>query len=124
MKEKKKWMRIIHILGVILLIAGAVDPLEGSIVIATGILLITLSAFKTRDRHRKLFLGSGIMIAAGVFFMFYFSSLGGFGSETGLSWWWSLFILPYPAGWLISVSALIFRLIQKRKQHVSFENGM
>lgn len=124
MKKKIKWMRIIHIIGVILLIVGAVDPLEGSIVIATGILLIIFSAYMTSDRHRKLFLGSGIMIVVGVFFLFYFSFLGGIGGETGLSWWWGLFILPYPAGWLFAVSILIFRLIQKRKLHGSLEKGM
>ena len=33
MKEKAKWTRIIYIIGVIALIIGAIDPLEGSVII-------------------------------------------------------------------------------------------
>ena len=44
MKNKAKWTRIIYIIGVIALIIGAIDPLEGSVVIIAGSALLALSA--------------------------------------------------------------------------------
>lgn len=115
MTMRINWKRIIYIIGVIALIIGAIDPLEGSIVIVVGCILITLSTYIIHDKHWKIFLASAIMILAGVFFLFYFSSLGGFGDTSTLSWWWSALILPYPIGWLLSIILLISRSIKKNK---------
>jgi multisubunit Na+/H+ antiporter MnhB subunit len=116
MKEKIKWTRVVYIIGVIALIIGALDPMEGSVVIASGSALIALSTYLTHDRHWKIFLLSLIMILIGVFFLFYLSSLGGFGGTATLSWWWGTLILPYPIGWLISIVILIIRAVKKPKQ--------
>lgn len=113
MKGKEKWLRIIFILGIVTLIIGTIDPLEGSVVIAFGSALLALSAYLKHDRHRKIFLASLVMILIGVFFMFYFSSLGGFGGTSTLSWWWGILILPYPIGWLTTVILLIVRAVKK-----------
>lgn len=115
MKEKAKWTRVIHLIGVIALIVGAVDPLEGSVVIIAGSALLALSAYVTSDRHSKIFTAALIMIVVGVAFMFYFSSLGGFGGTSKLSWWLVLLILPFPIGWLIIISVLIKRAIKNKK---------
>ena len=119
MKTKTDWKRIIYIIGVIALIIGAIDPLEGSVVLAAGCALIALSTYLTHDRHWKIFLASLIMMLIGVFFLFYLSSLGGFGGTAKLSWWWGTLILPYPIGWLMAIVLLILRAIQKRKQQAS-----
>lgn len=116
---KTKWTRVIYIIGVIALIIGILDPLEGSAVIAAGSALVALSTFLTHDRHRKIFLVSSIMIVIGVFFMFYFSSLGGFGGKSTLSWWWGTLILPYPIGWLTSIIILIVRAVKRKKQQAN-----
>lgn len=116
MSEKTKWKRIIYIIGIIALIIGVLDPLEGSVVITVGSSLIALSTYLTKDRHWKIFLASLIMILIGVLFLFYFSSLGGFGGTSTLSWWWGILILPYPVGWLISIILLIFRAANNTKQ--------
>ena len=116
MKKNIKWTRIIYIIGIVALIAGVLDPLEGSVVIAAGSLLVTLSTFLTHDRHWKIFLLSTIMIATGVFSLFYLSSLGGFGGNSTLSWWWGTLILPYPIGWLIAIILLILRAVKRNKQ--------
>lgn len=110
---KAKWTRVIYIIGIIALIIGVLDPLEGSVVIASGSALIALSTFITRDRHWKIFLFSFIMIVTGVFFLFYLSSLGGIGGTSRLSWWWGILILPYVVGWLASVITLIIRAVKK-----------
>lgn len=106
-------------MGVIALIIGTIDPLEGSIVIEAGSGFLALSTYLTNDRHRKIFLVSLIMIIIGVSFLFYLSSLGGFGGTATLSWWWGTLILPYPIGWLISIVILIIRAVKKPKQQAS-----
>lgn len=119
MKEKTKWTRIIYIIGVIALIIGALDPLEGSVIIAAGSILVALSTYVTRDQHSRIFLVSLIMIVFGVIFLFYFSSLGGFGGKSTLSWWWGTLILPYPIGWLISITVLIVRAVKSKSNKYS-----
>lgn len=116
MKEKANWKRIMYIIGVIALIIGVLDPLEGSVVLAAGCALIALATYLTRDRYWKIFLTSLIMIVIGVFFLFYFSSLGGFGGTSALSWWWATLILPYPLGWLMSIITLIVRAAHNAKK--------
>jgi len=118
MKEKTTWTRIVYIVGVIAFIAGTLDPMEGSVIIAAGSVLIALSTYLTNDRHNKTFITTSILILSGVFFLFYFSSLGGFGGRSSLSWWWGLLILPYPVGWLINLIVLISRWMNiKRKNN-------
>ena len=115
MKDKSKWTRIIYIIGVVAIIIGALDPLEGSVLIIVGSALLASSAYITSDRHSKIFTVSLIMIVIGVAFLFYFSSLGGFGGTSTLSWWWGLFILPFPIGWLTIIIVLIKREIENKK---------
>ena len=121
MKKKTNWKRVIYIIGVIALIIGVIDPLEGSVVLAIGCTLIALSTYLTHDRHWKIFFASLIMIVFGVCFMFYLSSLGGFGDSSTLSWWWGTLILPYPLGWLMSIILLIVRAVKKPKQQAKTE---
>ncbi len=109
MKVKLSWTRIVFFIGVFALIIGAFDPLEGSVVITFGSALLALSTFFTNDRHYKIFLVSFFMIVFGVCFLFYLSTLGGFGGTSKLSWWWAILILPYPIAWLISIFTLILR---------------
>lgn len=118
MNDKRKWIRIIYIIGIISLIAGALDPLEGSVIIAVGSALIALSTHLAHDRNRRIFLITSIMIITGVCFMFYFSSLGGFGGTSTLSWWWATLIIPYPIGWLINIILLIVRAVNRKKMSI------
>jgi hypothetical protein len=117
MKEKPKWVRIIYIFGVIALLIGAIDPMEGSVVIAAGSVMLSLSTYFTRDRHWKVFAASTIMILIGVSFLFYLSSLGGIGGNSSRSWWWGTLILPYPLGWLMTVVVLILRTFKMRNSN-------
>jgi len=122
MKEKIKWTRVIFIIGVTAFVVGTIDPLEGSVLIALGSALVALSTYVTKDRHWKIFMATWLMILFGVIFMFYFSSLGGFGGTSTLSWWWGTLILPYPIGWLINVVLLILRAVKKKKYNKVISN--
>jgi hypothetical protein len=115
MKQKITWTRVVFITGVVAFCLGTLDPLEGSVVIILGSFLIALSAYFKKDRHWKIFLSLFLLIAVGVFALFYLSSLGGFGGTSDLSWWWGLFILPYPLGWLATLVLLIVRAFKKPK---------
>ncbi|MDX9811251.1 MAG: hypothetical protein RBU28_02610 [Bacteroidales bacterium] len=114
MLKKDRISRIMYITGVVALIAGALDPLEGSVIILAGSSLLTIATNLTRDRHRNIFLIAFLMIAAGVLLMFWLSSRGGIGGTASLSWWWGLLVIPYPVGWLITVILLIIRTIKKK----------
>ena len=115
MEKRMNFQRIIFILGVIALIIGAIDPLEGSILILFGSGILTLSTFLSMDKYKYYFLVLFIMVLLGIGFLFYFSSLGGFGGESTLSWWWGLLILPYPIGWLATIILLIIRAMRNKK---------
>ncbi|GAA4281057.1 hypothetical protein [Gaetbulibacter aestuarii] len=115
MKANFKWERIVFKIGVMALIIGALDPLEGSIIIMIGSALIALSLHLRKDDYRKFFLFAFLTITFGVFFLFYLSSLGGFGGTSTLSWWWALLIVPYPMGWITSIILLIIRTIRNAK---------
>jgi hypothetical protein len=107
--------RIFYKVGVVALIIGAIDPLEGSVLIVAGSALLALATWLSRDRHWKFFLASFIMIVVGVLAMFYLSSLGGFGGTSTLSWWWGTLILPYPLAWIATVILLISRAVKKKE---------
>lgn len=109
------WLRILFIIGVLLFFTGTIDPMEGAVLIAGGSVLMALSARLRGDRHVNIFLLAMVLILFGVFFLFYFSSLGGFGGSSDLSWWWTALILPYPIGWLLILGTLIYRWIKRNK---------
>ena len=115
MKTTVNWARIIFISGVIALIAGAIDPLEGSIAICLGSILMVVGSSLLNDRHRTLFLICAFLIGVGVAYLWFISSLGGFGGSTGRSILWGLPILTYPVGWLLLIILLIKRVIKPGK---------
>ncbi len=110
--SKPKWSKTTFMAGLGLFFIGTIDPLEGSVVLCGGSLLLAIASHFSTDRHRKLFLIYFILMVVGVFFLFYFSSLGGFG-EGYLSWWWGIFVLPYPIAWLATIITLIYRAARK-----------
>jgi hypothetical protein len=119
MKMKTQWVKVLYIIGIVAIIIGVLDPIEGSVVILAGSAAISISTFLNKDRYWRLFLVSLLMIVIGVFFLFYLSSLGGFGCNSSLSWWWGLLILPYPIGWLLSIVLLIIRAFMNKKNNIN-----
>ena len=116
--EAAKKIRLIHLTGLILLILGSLDPMEGSILIAVATVLFALrSRLNQEALHRKYML-TAVACVSGVAALFIISSFGGLGGEKGISWWWGLFILPYPLAWLTLIYLLI-KSHRKRKAPVS-----
>jgi hypothetical protein len=98
------------IAGVLGMLIGAVDPLEGSAIILPGAALVALGAFVGKSRYRVFLYSSFVLTAIGVAAMLLLSQWGGFGGNSGRSNWWWLAILPYPAGWIIGLTTAAFAL--------------
>jgi len=88
--------------------------MEGSMVIVLGSILLSISTLISKNALKNWYFVSSFMIIFGVFFLFYFSYLGGFGGESKLSWWWTSFIAPYPLGWLLAIVLLILEMRKKK----------
>jgi hypothetical protein len=104
------WSRILVIVGLVAMVIGALDPLEGSLVILAGIGLVALGALLGKSRHRILLYWSFVLVAVGVGALWGLSAFGGFGGNTGRSNWWGLVLLPYPVGWITGLVGAIRRL--------------
>jgi hypothetical protein len=105
-----RWSRILAVVGFVVVLLGALDPLEGSLLILPGTGLLALAAWLGRSRYRTLLYWSFALVAVGVGVMWGLSAVGGLGGSTGRSMWWALLLLPYPAGWVMAVVGAIRRL--------------
>ena len=101
MDTQTRWWRILTGIGLFGMILGLLDPLEGSIVIVVGVALVALGAWIGKSRSRKLIDWAFALVVIGVGMLFFMSSKGGVGGDTGRSSWWLLLCLPYPAGWIL-----------------------
>jgi uncharacterized membrane protein YhdT len=112
MNKRKLWSRILSIIGLIAMIIGVVDPLEGSLIILPGSGLVALSAFLGKSRHRIFVCWAFGLTLIGVAGLFVVSMFGGVGGNTGRSNWWLLTGLPYPIGWIMSLIGVRRLLIE------------
>ena len=105
MNTVNPWVRFLLISGYIVMLVGAIDPMEGSLLILPGSGLVALGTYLA-DEERKIFiyrLWVFFLIVIGVAALFGFSLLGGIGSTTAYSMWWGLLIVPYPIGWSMGI---------------------
>ena len=107
MNAAGRWPRILLIAGLVAMVAGALDPLEGSIVIVAGAALAALGALLGRSRQRVLLGWAFVLVAVGVGTMWVMSAYGGLGGDTGRSLWWALVLIPYPVGWVMGLVGTI-----------------
>ena len=98
---------------------GALDPLEGAVLILPGAGLAALGTLLTPSRYRKLLGWSFVLIAAGVGAMMVLTVLGGTGGNSGRSMWWALTVLPYPAGWIMGIAGSVLRLVEIKRARPS-----
>ena len=105
MNTVNPWVRFLLISGYIVMLVGAIDPMEGSLLILPGSGLVALGTYLA-DEERKIFiyrLWVFFLIVIGVAALFGFSLLGGIGSTTAYSMWWGLLMVPYPIGWSMGI---------------------
>jgi hypothetical protein len=114
MNTRKMSSLILTPVGGIAMLVGAVDPMEGSLVILAGSGLVTLGTFLSKVGRKVLmdWLWIFVLIAVGVGALWGLSSIGGFGGHSGRSGWWGVLILPYPIGWVIGITSLLFRSVR------------
>jgi len=105
-----RWSRILVVVGFIAMVIGAIDPLEGSLVIFPGTAMVALGAWLGKSRYWKLLCRAFALVAVGVGALFALSAFGGFGGRSSLSYWWGILILPYPIGWVLGIIGAIKKL--------------
>jgi len=115
MNAATTWPRLLVAVGLAGMLIGAVDPLEGSLMILPGVGMVALGAFLGKSRRRILLFWAFALVAVGVAAMFVLSWFGGIGGNTGRSMWWALVILPYPVGWLTGLVGGILGLVESFK---------
>jgi hypothetical protein len=102
---RERWSRILSTVGYIGMLVGAIDPLEGSLVILPSSGLVALGTFIGRDDRRVFMYRTCVfvLIAAGVGALWGLSAAGGIGGLSGHSGWWGVLILPYVIGWFMGI---------------------
>ena len=107
MNTRRRWPRILGIVGSIAMVVGAVDPLEGSILIFPGCGLLALGTyFGQRERRVIAYrVWAFTLVTIGVAAMWGLTAVGGVAGSSGRSVWWGVLILPYLIGWSMGIWA-------------------
>ena len=103
MEGSGRWPRLLVIVGLVVMVIGALDPLEGALVILPGSVVVALGARFGKSRHRALLRWALVLIAVGVGALWGLSARGGIGPPSGHSYWWGILLLPYPVGWIMGL---------------------
>ncbi len=105
MNARMVWSRVLLVVGGLAMLVGAIDPMEGSLLILPGSGLVALGTYLGQaERWLIAFrVGVFILIAIGVGALFGLSAVGGIGGRSGHSLWWGLLILPYLIGWTVGI---------------------
>ena len=109
----RNWSRRLVIAGLVLMVAGVLDPLEGSVIILGGTALSALGAFLSHSRYR-LPVTALAMTTVGVGALLGLSAIGGVGGNSGRSFWWLLLCVPYPVGWILGLVGAARKLREPR----------
>jgi hypothetical protein len=111
------WSRILLVVGLAAMLIGALDPLEGSVVILAGSGVAAFAAYLGGSARRKLLYLAFGLVAVGVAALFVLSALGGTGGNSGRSVWWGLCLIPYPVGWVVGLVGAILALRRRVAGH-------
>jgi hypothetical protein len=99
------WSRVLVILGLFGMLVGALDPLEGSVIILPSAGLAAVGVYIGQTARRKLLYTAFLLIAIGVCAMLLYSFIG-------RSWVWAAMVVPYPIGWILGIVAAILSLVE------------
>lgn len=109
------WNRVLVIVGIVGLLVGAIDPLEGSLLILPASVLLTIGVHRANGelRTRRLVVIGLALIGVGFTAMWIITALGGVGGSTDRSAWWALLALPIVPGWLPCVAGGVLALRER-----------
>ena len=107
MRVRERFSCVSLIIGLVLMVLGAIDPLEGSVVIVLGTVLTALGATLGASRERRLLRWAFFLVAIGVGALWGLSAVGGVGGNSGRAMMWLAVVLPYPVGWLLGIVGAI-----------------
>lgn len=84
------------------MLLGALDPLEGSLLILMGSGLVLFGTLISANQRPWLGSRAGVfaLVALGIGVMWVLSTFGGIGGDAGVSVGWGILIVPYAVGWL------------------------
>ena len=105
------WMVVV---GVLLMLVGALDAMEGSVLILAGSGLAAVGARLAHGRGEALLAWAFALLLSGVAAMVALTAAGGFGGDSGRSAWWGLLLLPYAAGWILGLAGATVWLMDDR----------
>ena len=105
--DTRRWSRRLLWVGAAALVLGAIDPLEGSLVIVAAAGVVIVAAQLGHLHARRWAAWGGALAALGVATLWAMSAVGGIGPSTGRSYWWALLLVPYPVGWILSLTGAI-----------------
>lgn len=102
----RRAVRIATAAGFVALLIGAIDPLEGSVVILLGGMLVVAGTYfdESEARWRVHRLWSCALLAFGIAALWGSSYFGGIGGADALPAAAGILLLPYPIGWLLAIS--------------------
>lgn len=105
MNTSSRLPRFLLIAGYIAMLIGAIDPMEGSLLILPGSALIAIGTFLSHQQTGIIIyrLWSFFLIIIGVAALWVTTMLGGIGGDSAYSMWWAIFFLPYPIGWSMAI---------------------
>ena len=103
MKRHARTPRVLVVVGFLAMVGGAIDPLEGSLVVLAGSGLAALGAWLRKSRYVPILTAAFGLVAIGTALLWGLSAMGGIGGQTGRSMWWGLVLAPYPVGWVMGL---------------------
>ena len=99
--KTKTLAKILTIVGGVGMLAGGLDPMEGSLLILPGSALLALGAWLGKAERRVVAFNIWVLVLVAIGFAatWGLSAVGGFGGSSGRSNWWGLLIVPMLIGW-------------------------
>lgn len=99
------WSKILTVAGGLGVAVGAVDAMEGSLLILPGAAMLALGTWLAGAERRAVASNTWafVLVAIGVGALWGLSAVGGIGGPSGHSAWWGLLLLPYAIGWNLAV---------------------
>jgi hypothetical protein len=98
--------RTLVMVGLVLVLVGGLDPLEGSLAILVGSGLAALGAYLGQSPRWAVLAVALVLVALGIAGMIVLSLLGGIGGGSELSPWWGILLVPYVAGLILNVTGV------------------